>query len=113
AHKARLARQLSLIIRGILLVVFVFVYFYTVPTIKQQVFEIERNSSRLALNNVFEIADQMYTGVEEYRQQALDNHKEQLTLVVDLAENFLQSHFQEAAKQGIPLEQARQTAFAY
>ena len=113
AHKSRLSRQLSLIIRGILVVVFVFVYFYTVPMIKQKVFEIERNSSRLALNNVFEIANRMYAGVEEYRQQALDNHKGQLKLVVNLAETFLRSHFQEAANNGIPLQQARQTAFAY
>lgn len=113
SHKSRLSRQLSFIIRGILMAVFVFVYLYTVPMIKQKVFEIERNASRLALNNVFEVANRMYAGVEQYRQQALDNHKEQLKLVVDLAEVYLQSHFKEALKQGIPIEQAQHTAFSY
>jgi signal transduction histidine kinase/CheY-like chemotaxis protein len=112
-HKSSLSRQLSFIIRGILLAVFVFVYLYTVPMLKQKVFEIERNSSRLALNNVFEIANRMYAGVEQYRQQSLDNHKEQLKLVVNLADVFLQSHFREALKNGVPMEQARQTAFSY
>ena len=112
-HKARLSRQLSFIIRGILLAVFVFVYLYTVPMIKQKVFEIERNSSRLALNNVFEIANRMYAGVEQYRQQSLDNHKNQLKMAVNLAEVFLQSHFREALKNGVPMEQARQIAFSY
>lgn len=112
-HKSHLSRQLSFLIRGILITVFVFVYLYTVPMIKQKVFEIERNASRLALNNVFEVANRMYAGVEQYRHQALDNHKDQLKLVVDLAEIFLQSHFREALKQGIPIQQARQTAFSY
>ena len=111
--RSRLSRQLSFIIRGILVAVFVFVYLYTVPMIKQKVFEIERNASHLALNNVFEVANRMYAGVEQYRQQALHNHKEQLNLVVGLAEVFLQSHFREALKQGIPIQQARQTAFSY
>ena len=112
-HKARLSRQLSFIIRGILLAVFVFVYLYTVPMIKQKVFEIERNSSRLALNNVFEIANRMYAGVEQYRQQALDNHKKQLKMAVNMAAVLMRSHLEEAAKNGMPIEQARQTAFAY
>ena len=113
AHKSRLSRQLSFLIRGILIAVFVFVYLYTVPMIKQKVFEIERNASRLALNNVFEVANRMYAGVEQYRQQALNNHKQQLKLAVELGEVFLQSHFREALKQGIPIEQARRTAFSY
>ena len=113
AHKSRLSRQLSFLIRGILIAVFVFVYLYTVPMIKQKVFEIERNASRLALNNVFEVANHMYAGVEQYRQQALNNHKQQLKLAVELGEVFLQSHFREALKQGISKEQARLTAFSY
>ena len=113
AHKPRLSRQLSFLIRGILIAVFVFVYLYTVPMIKQKVFEIERNASRLALNNVFEVANRMYAGVEQYRQQALNNHKQQLKLAVELGQVFLQSHFREALKQGIPTEQARLTAFSY
>ena len=110
---ARLSRQLSLLIRGILVVVFVFVYLYTVPMIKQKVFEIERNSARLVLNNVYEIADRMYAGVEQYREQALDGQKGGLRNVVDLAESFLDSHMEDAARRGIPLAQARASAFDY
>ncbi len=39
------------------------------PFIKSTVFEIERNASRLVLNNVFEIASQMHGNIEVYRTQ--------------------------------------------
>ncbi|WP_154724454.1 hypothetical protein [Thiothrix nivea] len=63
--KSRLSRRFFIAILGLTLITFFITYVYSVPLIKQKVFEIERNSSRLALNNVFEIANRMYTSVEE------------------------------------------------
>ncbi|WP_221792932.1 cache domain-containing protein [Oceanobacter mangrovi] len=109
----RLSRQLSLLIRGILVAVFIFVYAYTVPMIKQKVFEIERNSARLALNNTYEIANRMYAGVEQYRQQALENRKDSLQMAVDLAESLIRSHVQEAMRRGLSAAEGRQIAMEY
>ena len=75
---SRLSRQFFLLLLSILLATFVFIYMYSVPLIKQTVFEIERNASRTALNNVFELASRMYANVEDYRAQTLKSHQQQL-----------------------------------
>ncbi|MEZ5478538.1 MAG: cache domain-containing protein [Thiolinea sp.] len=108
--KPRLSRQFFFIVLGILVAVFTVIYFYSVPLIKKQVFEIERNSSRLALNNVFEIASRMYDNVEDYRTQSLQARKQQLQAVVELAESYLQESLQQAQQQGTSLPQARTQA---
>ena len=110
--KSRLSRRFFIAILGLIMVTFGIIYLYSVPLIKQKVFEIERNSSRLALNNVFEIANRMYASVEEYQEQALNAHQQQLKAAVSLTESYLESTFRTAQQQGIPLKTARQQAFA-
>lgn len=51
--QSKLSRQFFVAMLVLVCAIFTIIYFYTVPLIKQKVFEIERNSSRLALNNVF------------------------------------------------------------
>lgn len=41
------------------------------PFIQARVFEIERNASRMVLNNVFEMASQMHGNIADYQAQAL------------------------------------------
>ena len=67
----KLSRQIFIIILGLMLVVFSVIYAYSVPFIKSRVFEIELSSSRLVLNNVFEMASQMHGNIEGYRAQRL------------------------------------------
>lgn len=67
----KLSRQIFFIILGLMVIVFSVIYAYSVPFIKTTVFEIERNASRLVLNNVFEIASQMNSNIEGYRAQLL------------------------------------------
>lgn len=109
--ESRLSRRFFIAILGLIVVIFGIIYAYSVPLIKQKVFEIERNASRLALNNVFELANRMYANVEEYHAQALDAHQQQLKVAVALSESYVRHTFREALKKGIPLEQARQQAF--
>ncbi|MEZ5451340.1 MAG: cache domain-containing protein [Thiothrix sp.] len=109
--KSRLSRRFFIAILGLTLITFFITYVYSVPLIKQKVFEIERNSSRLALNNVFEIANRMYTSVEDYQAQALETHHQQLKVAVSITESYLNTRFREAQQQGIPLSQVRQQAF--
>ncbi|MEZ5537204.1 MAG: cache domain-containing protein [Thiolinea sp.] len=104
--RPRLSRQFFLIVLGILAMVFTVIYWYSVPLIKQQVYEIERNASRLVLDNVFEIASRMYANVEDFRSQSLQARKQQLQVAVELAESYLRIHLHQAQQQGIPAQQA-------
>lgn len=104
---SRLSRQFFLLLLSILLATFVFIYWFSVPLIKQTVFEIERNASRTALNNVFEIASRMYANVEDYRAQTLKSQQEQLKVAVSVTESYLAAVHQSADQQ--PKEQRTQT----
>lgn len=110
---SRLSRQFFLLLLSILLATFVFIYMYSVPLIKQTVFEIERNASRTALNNVFELASRMYVNVEDYRAQTLKSHQQQLKVAVSITESYLKSVLQTAQERGqnreLTLAQAYET----
>lgn len=110
--RSKLSRQFLLMLTGILLAVFASMYAYSVPLIKQKVFEIELNSSRLTLNNVFEIANRMYANLEDYRIQALQSHQQQLKVAVAMAESYLRSAYREGYMQGLSETQIRQRAFS-
>lgn len=63
ALTSKLSRRFLLTLLAITVATFSSIYWFSVPLIKQQVFEIERNSSRLVLNNVVELAKSMYSNV--------------------------------------------------
>lgn len=103
---SRLSRQFFLLLLSILVATFVFIYLYSVPLIKQTVFEIERHASRTALNNVFELANRMYANVEDYRAQTLKSHQQQLKVAVSITESYLTGVLQTATQQPASREQA-------
>ncbi len=109
--QSKLSRQFFIAMLVLVCAIFTIIYFYTVPLIKQKVFEIERNASRLALNNVFEIANRMSANVEEYQTQALKAHQQQLKVAVSLTEAYLRTQFREAQTVGMSNAQARLKAF--
>ncbi len=108
---SKLFRRFFAVVMLIIAVMFSAIYIYSVPLIQQQVYEIERNSSRLALNNVFQLANKMYANLEGYRRQALDAHKQRLKAVVTLTEAHVQQIYAEAEQGHISVEQARQRIF--
>lgn len=108
---SRLSRQFFLLLLSILLATFVFIYLYSVPLIKQTVFEIERNASRTALNNVFELANRMYANVEDYRNQTLKSQQQQLKVAVSITESYLSAVLQAAEPQAQPRELALASAY--
>lgn len=108
---SRLSRQFFLLLLSILLATFVFIYLYSVPLIKQTVFEIERNASRTALNNVFELATRMYANVEDYRNQTMKSHQQQLKVAVSLTESYLSNVWQTAEQSPTTREQALAQAY--
>ena len=109
---SKLSRRFLLTLLGITIATYSVVYLFSVPFIKQKVFEIERDSSRLVLDNVIELASRMYSNVEGYRKQALESHQQKLKVAVSLTEAFIQTEFQEANKKQIPLSQVREKIFS-
>ena len=102
----RLVTRFFGVIMMIVAVIFITVYFYSVPLVQNEVYAIEKNSARLALNNVFQLANKMYANMEGYRQQAVDSHKERLRNVIDMAEAHIHNRLQLAARQGLSQQSA-------
>lgn len=109
--KSKLMQRFIVTILIIFSVTFTAIYFYSVPLIKEKVFEIERTSSRVALDSVFSLASKMYFDTEKYRSQALASRKQHLRTVVSLTESYLQSMFDQVTRGEMSLEEARKQAF--
>ncbi|HPQ95334.1 MAG TPA: cache domain-containing protein [Thiolinea sp.] len=109
--RPRLARRFFWVMLGTLVAIFTITYWYSVPLIKQTVFDIERDASRLVLDNVVEIAGRMHDNVEDYRRQALKARQEQLRVVVELAGSFLHQQLEQARRDGVSAVEARRNAF--
>jgi len=109
--KSKLMQRFIVTILIIFSVTFTAIYFYSVPLIKEKVFEIERTSSRIALDSVFSLASKMYFDTEKYRSQALASRKQHLRIVVSLTESYLQSIFDQVTRGEISQEEARKQAF--
>ena len=107
----KLARIFFSTIILILLSLFTTIYWYSVPLIKKEVYEVERNSSRLVLNNVFELASKMHFNLESYRQEAIDAHKRNLVSVVSLAESYVKDSLNNAKQKNLSKEQALKRVF--
>ncbi len=71
--------------------IFISFYWYSVPLIKDKVLEIEHNASKIAINNIYQLATKMYLGSEDYREQALASHQQRLKSTVSLTEDFINS----------------------
>ncbi len=88
---------MMLVIIGTLFISF---YWYSVPLIKSKVLEIEHNASKIAINNIYQLATKMYLGSEDYRDQALSSQQQRLTAIVSLTENFILSLYRVLENQG-------------
>ena len=95
---SKLSRKLFLATLGIIVTIFIAIYAFSVPLIEEKIFKIERNSSRLALNNVFDITQQMLSNVEQYQEQALNNHKQQLKTAVSLTISYIEGRLKNLPK---------------
>ncbi len=104
---SRLTKRFTLVILAIIVAIIAAFYFYSVPLIKSKVFEIERNASRIALNNVFALAEKMQTGTLEYREQVLESQRQRLRTVVNTTAFFYQQQLTLAASAGMESQAAQ------
>lgn len=108
---SKLSRKFFLATLSIIFTIFMAIYAFSVPLIEQKVFEVERNSSRLALNNVFDITKQMFSNVEQFREQALDSHKQQLKTAVSMTISYIDGRLKDLPKSDDALNKARLEIF--
>ncbi len=108
---SKLTRRFFVVIALIIAAIFLAFYTYSVPLIQQKVFEIERNNSRTTLNNVFELASQMYFSVEDYRERTLDSHQQRLKAVVAIAAMHIEESLSDDRERQLPDAQARARLF--
>lgn len=112
ASGSMLFKRFFTLVMLIMTMLFVVVYFYSVPLIQKEVYQIELTSARLALNNTFQLTNTMQANLESYRKQALESHKQRLKAVVDLSEVYIRESFAEAVRNEISQEEARNRIFA-
>ena len=64
----KLSRTFFSAITSILLVLLISIYWYSVPLINKEVYQIEKNASRLVLNNIFELASSMQLNLKPRKE---------------------------------------------
>ncbi len=69
--KQKLSRTFFSAITSILLVLLIGIYWYSVPLINKEVYKIEKNASRLVLNNVFELASSMQLSLKPRKEEVV------------------------------------------
>jgi signal transduction histidine kinase len=67
----KLSRTFFSAITSILLVLLIGIYWYSVPLINKEVYKIEKNASRLVLNNVFELASSMQLNLKPRKEEVV------------------------------------------
>lgn len=67
----KLSRSFFSAITAILLVLLIGIYWYSVPLINKEVYQIEKNASRLVLNNVFELASSMQLSLKPRKAEVV------------------------------------------
>lgn len=102
----KLAKIFFLSSVSILVVLFATLYWYSVPLIKKEIYQVELSASRLVLNNIFELANKMYSNVETYEQEAIKAHELNLTSIVNLTQNHIQQAIAQGKRQGLSQQQA-------
>ena len=67
----KLSRTFFSAITSILLVLLIGIYWYSVPLINKEVYQIEKNASRLVLNNIFELASNMQLNLKPRKEEVV------------------------------------------
>lgn len=104
--KHKLSRVFFSSIVTILLALFSVIYFYSVPLINEKVYETERNSSRMVLDNVVDLANKMKLNLAAYQLEALDGHKRNMKSVIDLADAYVTNTLAESKLNKLTSQQA-------
>ena len=97
---------------AILLLLLLVIYSYAVPLINQQSYASERNASRLVLNNVSDMANNIEQHLTTYKNDAINAHKRNLIAVIELAQSYIETSLASALHQQLSREQALQQVYA-
>jgi len=104
--------RLFLMLLALIGSIFGSIYFFTVPLIKQNVFNLELNANSQVLNIVYDLANRMYAGTERYVDNTLKSHERRLDSVLDLAENHIRLALRDGRAQGLSEDEIWQKIFS-
>jgi len=104
--RAKLSRVFFFAVVTLLLALLAVIYVYSVPLINEKVYETERNSSRLVLNNVFDLANKMNLSLMAYQREAVASHKRNMKSVIDLAEAYVKTSLSTGAENRLSREES-------
>ena len=107
----KLSRIFFSAIASILLVLFIVVYWYSVPLINKEVYHSELNASRLALNNVYDLANQMGLNLTAYRQEALAGHQRNLVTAIELTVAYIDNIVAQGRQDNLTEQAALEKAY--
>jgi len=68
----KLSRTFFSAVTSILLVLLISIYWYSVPLINKEIYQIEKNASRLVLNNIYELARNMQLDPQFSKKEVVD-----------------------------------------
>ena len=66
-------------------------YTFSVPLIKDTVFELEEHAGRAVLDTVFELANRIHLNLESHRELVLEAHKTRLKNIVEISSGYIDS----------------------
>lgn len=85
----KLSRTFFSAITATLLVLFISVYWYSVPLINKEVYQIEKNASHLALNNIFELANNMQFNLNQPKEEMVNRLQQIIQKIVIAKTGYL------------------------
>ncbi|HDO34898.1 MAG TPA: histidine kinase, partial [Nitrospirae bacterium] len=65
------------------------IYTFSVPLIKETVYEIEENAGKTILDNVYELVHKISMDLEAYRESAYAAHKRELRNIIEIVESYI------------------------
>ncbi|MDH3394208.1 MAG: cache domain-containing protein, partial [Desulfobulbaceae bacterium] len=88
----------------IVLCYFITVYFFSVPLIKDTVYQNEEDAAKTILASVYNLVETQYIDIEAYREASLEAHKRELRNITLILNAFLEDKYQKF-EQGLLTEQ--------
>ncbi|MBF0566401.1 MAG: cache domain-containing protein [Nitrospirae bacterium] len=88
--KSKVFRKAFFVIFLIVVANSVTIFFMTVPLITKTIYDLDENSGKTILENVYNLVDNSYQDIETYKQLALEAHKRELKNITFAVTGFIE-----------------------
>ncbi|MBF0564083.1 MAG: diguanylate cyclase [Nitrospirae bacterium] len=98
--KSKIFNKVFLVIFLIVVANSMAIFILTVPLVKKTIYDLEENSGKTVLQNLYDLVDNSYQDIESYKQLALDAHKRELKNVTSVVDGFVEQRRKEIEAAG-------------